>query len=98
MDDFDRTAEMLKSVEPALDLETTRGRATVLRALLGSVDPDEAMLAICACGWRGILLDTRMEEYNSAPASWHRLAGRSGWHYLCPTCGAVVWKHYTLIN
>lgn len=100
IDEFNRAAEMLKSVMPELDPATTGGKAAVMRALLGyvPVTDDTKMLAVCECGWRGTMLDTRMQEYQSEPENWRKLAGRQGWHYECPECGRVVWATYSVIS
>lgn len=100
-DEFNRIVEMLKSVEPDLDYPNDKhSRAQLARALLGSIDVKDprAMLAICACGWRGVMWDCPREGYDSGLYSWQHLAGRKGWHWNCPRCGLLIWKYYNKIS
>lgn len=101
-DEFMRIAEMLKSVEPDLDYpNNTHSKAQVVRAVMGSIDvphDESTMLAICGCGWRGTMLDCRRRAYDSGHESWVRHAGRRGYHWNCPQCGATVWRYYHTIN
>ena len=91
-------ADMLASVDNAFNHDTTAGKAAVMRAALGSVDPADDMLAICECGWRGTINDASRVAYDSGGDSWRRHAGRSGWHWNCPRCDRTIWSYYTVIN
>jgi hypothetical protein len=98
MSEFERIIKMLMSVEPDLDPESQHGKAQRVRAMLGSIEPRLEMQALCNCGWKGTILDTKEETYRSDETSWHMHGGRQGWHYICPKCGAVVWRYYNVIN
>jgi hypothetical protein len=93
---------MLKSIEPGLDYpNNTHSKAQVMRAAMGSINApadESSMTAICVCGWRGTMTDTRRELYDSGAESWRKHAGRRGYHWNCPKCGDVVWKYYNEIN
>lgn len=99
-EDFERVAQMLKSIMPELDYPNdTRSKAWVMRAVLGSVDVpynESGMMAICKCGWRGTMEVTQRENYDNG--KWSTLAGRKGYHWNCPECGETVWKYYNEIS
>lgn len=101
-DEFNRIAEMLKSIEPGLDYPNDKhSKAQVMRAAMGSINvplDESAMVAICACGWRGTMQDCAREDYDSGHVSWTRRAGRQGYHWNCPECGETVWKYYHTIS
>jgi hypothetical protein len=93
-----RIVEMLASVTPGFDQTATSGKANIARAMLGSIEPKDAMLAVCACGWRGTFADINRLVYDSGPESWIRRAGRRGWSYPCPACDETIWRYYNEIN
>lgn len=100
--EFKRTAEMLKSIDPNLDYPNdTHSKAHVMRAIMGSVNvpnDESKMIAICACGWRGTMQNCDRVNYASPDESWARLAGRKGYHWNCPECKTTIWKYYYMIN
>jgi len=95
-------AEMLQSINMAIEYpETSKSKADVMRALLGSVEPprnETQMIAICTCGWRGTMQDAIKRKYDSGLESWSRLGGRRGWRWYCPDCDVVVWRYYWMIS
>lgn len=97
-EEFVRIAQMLQSVDPALDSATTHGKATIMLARMGRIEPQEDMLALCQCGWRGQIAETNERPYSTSEASWRMLAGRRGYVYVCPSCGAEIWRYYFEIN
>lgn len=106
-DQYDLISEMIKSVDSSHDRLTQAGKANEVRAALGSYRfkgqlgglPPLEMLAICGdCGWRGTILKALEIPYSSDIESWQHLAGRKGYHWLCPLCSGTIWKHYTEIN
>jgi hypothetical protein len=97
-DERKRIADMLASVDPAFNPDTTRGKAAVMRAILGSVEPEWEMAVICKCGWRGTFNDIAVLRFDTGPESWEMRAARRGYHYPCPKCGEVIWRYYHTIN
>jgi hypothetical protein len=97
-DERERIADMLASIDPTFDRDTTRGKAAVVRAIMGSTKPQWEMTAICACGWRGTFNDIAVLRFDSGSESWEMHAGRRGYHYPCPNCGEVIWRYYNIIN
>jgi hypothetical protein len=93
-----RIAEMLASIDDAFDRDATSGKAAIMRARTGGVEPEWKMAAICRCGWRGTFNDVPIRRFDSGPDSWTMHAGRRGYHYLCPDCGEVIWRYYHTIN
>lgn len=88
-------SRMLNEVGIISDLNTEHGKANVLCARFGGIEISPyAPLAICAnCDWRGPFMlanwGTGYHAYDDE---------RNGYHYNCPQCDFIIWRHYNAPN